>query len=386
MRITRNGALLITLSYLCAGLFFFSYRYLEGASFGNWPDWRPIFINEMSGALATYILFWPLLWFTNRFPLSRGVLQRHLVLHLLAIPVWSFLQTSIMALVRPPFYLWVLGERFDYGYMPLRYLMEFSIGAFIFWAQVAAITAFRFQRELRLREVRTAQLERELTQAHLDALRLQLRPHFLFNALNAVSSVMYEDPRKADRMIASLSDFLRAVLRQESTETVPLEEEERLLQQYLSIMQVRFGERLRVTVDIPESLREALVPPLLLQPLVENCVQHGVDPESGRLDIDVRAQQRNGRLEIAVRDHGPGLGTATRTTVGSGLGLTNTRRRLERMYGTDQQFSLVSADGGGALATVSIPFKAAPGNAEDPALSPAAQGPVTHSPAHGERR
>jgi sensor histidine kinase YesM len=187
-------------------------------------------------------------------------------------------------------------------------------------------------------------------------------------------------------MIASLSDFLRAVLRQESTETVPLEEEERLLQQYLSIMQVRFGERLRVTVDIPAGLRDAMVPPLLLQPLVENCVQHGVDPESGRLDIDVRAQQRNGRLEIAVRDHGPGLGTATRTTVGSGLGLTNTRRRLERMYGTDQQFSLVSAEGGGALATVSIPFKAAPGNAEDPALSPAAQGPVTHSPAHGERR
>lgn len=385
MRITRNGALLITLCYLCAGLFFFSYRYLERASYNDWPDWRPFFINEMSGALATYILFWPLLWFTNRYPLARGVLGRHLALHVLAVPIWSFLQTTIMALVRPPLYQWVLGERFDYGYMPVRYLMEFSVGAFIFWAQVAAITAFRFQRELRLREVRTAQLERELTQAHLDALRLQLRPHFLFNALNAVSSVMYEDPRKADRMLTSLSDFLRAVLRQESTDTVTLEEEERLLHHYLAIMQVRFGERLRVSVDIPEALRDALVPPLLLQPLVENCVQHGVDPESGQLEIEVRAWRQGESLHIAVRDHGPGLGDLSRAASGSGLGLSNTRRRLERMYGAHQRFTLENADGGGALASVKIPWEAPAENFDGAAPSPqiaASKDPSTPSGRH----
>lgn len=385
MRITRNGAILITLVYLCAGLFFFSYRYLEDVSYNHWPDWRPAFINEMSGALSSYILFWPLFWFTNRYPLVRGVLARNLALHLLALPLWSFLHTSIMALLRPPIYQWVLGQRFDYGFMPVRYLMEFSIGAFVFWAQVMAVAAFRFQRELRLREVRTAQLERELTQAHLDALRLQLRPHFLFNALNAVSSVMYEDPRKADRMITSLSDFLRAVLRQESTHTVPLEEEHRLLQHYLAILQVRFGDRLRVRVNIPESLREAPVPPLLLQPLVENCVQHGVDPESGRLQVEVEAQTVEDTLRLTVRDHGPGIeDKPLRTTVG--VGLSNTRRRLERMYGPAHRFSLENAAGGGAIATVEIPLQAP---AEFAGHSPEAAIPVLNSshtiPAGGDR-
>lgn len=386
MRITRNGAILITLAYVALGFFFFSYRYLEDASYSQWPDWRPIFINEMSGAFSAFLLFWPLFWFTNRFPLQRGVLAKHLLLHLLALPVWSFLQTSLMALSRPLLYHWLLGQRFDYGYMPIRYLMEFSIGAFFFWAQVMAIAAFRFQRELRLREVRTAQLERELTQAHLDALRLQLRPHFLFNALNAVSSVMYEDPRKADRMITSLSDFLRAVLRQESTHTVPLEAEHQLLEHYLAILQVRFGDRLRVTAEIPESLREAPVPPLLLQPLVENCVQHGVDPESGQLHIEVEARQVGAALRLTVRDHGPGIEDKPSRNTG-GVGLSNTRRRLERMYGPAHRFSLENAAGGGAIATVEIPLQAP---VEFGGRPPSTASPVPNSPhtaaANGDRQ
>jgi signal transduction histidine kinase len=355
MRLTRNAALLITLTYLCVGLFFFSYRYLEEGAYLKWPDWRPDFINEMTGALAGYILFWPLYAFTNRYPLIRGQLGRNVLLHLAALPVWSFLQTTLMAVMRPPLYRWILDSEFDYGYMPVRYLMEFSIAAFHFWAQVGAIAAFRFQHELRVREVRAAQLEKELTQAHLDALRLQLRPHFLFNALNAVSSVMYEDPRRADRMIASLSEFLRAVLRQESTHTVPLAEEMRLLEQYLAIMQVRFAERLQVRIDVPEALHDAPVPPLLLQPLVENCVQHGVDPLSGVLSIEVRAEARQDMLRFEVRDHGPGLSENARR---NGLGLSNTQRRLARMYGDRQRMSLAGADGGGALAIVELPFEA----------------------------
>ncbi|MCW5965002.1 MAG: histidine kinase [Bryobacterales bacterium] len=365
MRLSRNAVVLITLVYLFTGLFFFSYRYLEEGANNRWPDWRPPFLNEMSAALASYILFWPLFWFTNRYPFVRGRRWKHIGFYVLALFAWSFLHTTMLATMRPVLYQLVLGKRFDYGYLPVRYLMEFSIGAFVFWAQVGAISAFRFQQELRNREVRTAQLERELTQAHLDALRLQLRPHFLFNALNAVSSVMYEDPRKADRMITSLSDFLRAVLRQESTHTVTLEEELRLLDQYLAIMQVRFGDRLTFTRSVPDALLPALVPPLLLQPLVENCVQHGVHPATGELVIHLEIRAEGDALHLSVRDHGQGLDApvAEAAAEGSrvGLGLTNTRRRLERLYGQQQQFLLTNAGdahaaGTGALASIVLPL------------------------------
>jgi LytS/YehU family sensor histidine kinase len=166
---------------------------------------------------------------------------------------------------------------------------------------------------------------------------------------------MYEDPRRADRMIASLSEFLRAVLRQESTHTVPLAEEMRLLEQYLAIMRVRFAERLQVQIDVPESLLDSPVPPLLLQPLVENCVQHGVDPASGVLSIEVHAEARDNMLRFEVRDHGQGL----REARPNGLGLSNTRRRLERLYGDRQRMSLAAAQGGGTIAVVELPLEAA---------------------------
>ena len=366
MRWTRNGVLLTTLLYICCGLFFFSYRYLEKGANNRWPDWRPDFINEMTGVVAGYILLWPLFWFTNRFPILRGRVARNIGMHALVMPVWSFLHTTLLATLRPIFYALVLHRGYDFGILPLRYLMEFSFGGFVFWAQVAAIATLRSQYEIHRRELRTAELERELTQAHLDALRLQLRPHFLFNALNAVSSVMYEDPRKADRMIASLSDFLRAVLRQESTHTVSLREELRLLGQYLSIMQVRFGDRMHVAVDVPEALQEALVPPLLLQPLVENCVQHGVDPSTGELRIEIRAIQTERGIRFTVRDHGPGIGNAPAPVNGhSGVGLNNTKRRLERLYENNQHFALTAADGGGAMAAVELPLEMSPEAATD---------------------
>lgn len=357
MRLGRNGVLLVTLIYLLVGSFFFSYRYLEKGANGYWPDWRPDLIHEMTGAGAVLITFYPLFRFTNRYPLLPGKLWRHVALHLALLPVWSFINTTLMSLMRPPLYLWVLGKEYDYGYMPVRYLMEFSVHGFVFWAQVGAISAFRFQWEMRQREIRAAQLEKELTQAQLDALRLQLRPHFLFNALNAISSVMYEDARKADRMIASLSEFLRATLRQDSVQKAPLAEELRMLRQYLDIMQVRFGDRMQVSLDVPESLHEALVPPLLLQPLLENCVQHGVDPETGTLRMELRASAVDGRLRFTVRDHGPGLSGNGAGRRGSGVGLGNTRRRLERLYGEAQHLTIENANGGGALATVELPVE-----------------------------
>jgi two-component system LytT family sensor kinase len=360
MRLGRNGFILVALIYVLTGLFFFCYRYLEKGANGFWPDWRPDFIHETTGATACLLTFYPLFLFTNRFPLLPGRLWRHVAYHLALLPAWSITNTFIMATLRPPLYQLVLGREYDYGYMPVRFLMEFSVHSFIFWAQVGAISAFRFQKELRLKEIRAAQLERELTQAQLDALKLQLRPHFLFNALNAISSVMYEDARKADRMISSLSEFLRATLRQDSVHKIPLSEELRLLNQYLGIMQVRFGDRMNLSMDVPEHLHDALTPPLLLQPLLENCVQHGVDAETGLLQVEVTAEVTDDRLCFLVRDYGPGMSPNNARPTGTRVGIANTRRRLERLYGENQSLTLENAQGRGTVVTVTLPLERVP--------------------------
>jgi len=344
--------------YLLVGLFFFLYRYLDKGAYGRWPDWRPDFINETTGALAALLLFFPVFHFANRYPLLPGLWQRNLWKYVVALLVWSPIHTTLMALMRAPLYRWLVDQEFNYGYMPVRFLMEFSVDCFTFSAQVSAITAFRYQWELQQRELRAVQLEKELTQAHLDALLLQLRPHFLFNALNAVSSVMYEDARKADRMIASLSEFLRATLRQQTTQQTTLGEELRMLHRYLDIMQVRFGDRLIASEDVPEALMRARVPSLLLQPLVENCVQHGVSPTDGVLQIHLSVRSTDGKLMLTLRDHGPGLSTTGPSRhAGHGVGLSNTRRRLERLYGEHQNLQLESAPDGGAVLTVMLPLQ-----------------------------
>ena len=180
-------------------------------------------------------------------------------------------------------------------------------------------------------------LERQLAQAQLETLQLQLRPHFLFNALNAVSSIMYEDPRAADRMIGRLSEFLRRVLRTDSAHEVPLREELDLLELYLDIMRARFEHRLQCSVESDRDLDSAMVPQLILQPVVENAIRYGADPTSGEIRVTVHVQRFDGRLRLEVNDCGPGTNTNQN---GLGLGLKNLAGRLERLYGARGQIAI----------------------------------------------
>lgn len=214
----------------------------------------------------------------------------------------------------------------------------------------------RFARE---HELRQARLETSLAEAQLQNLRLQLEPHFLFNSLNAISAAIYENPRIADEMIGRLSELLRQLLKQDSTQEVTLAREIELLELYTRIMEARLESRLSFSVEIEEKARHVLVPQLILQPLVENAIRHGMNLVSMRFDISVKGRLESGGLTLAVRDHGPGLpsGLPPADRLTRGIGLRNTAERLERLYGERQSVRIENADGGGTLVELRVPLR-----------------------------
>ena len=219
-----------------------------------------------------------------------------------------------------------------------------------------------YQSQLREEEVKATRLEAQLSKAQLGALKMQLQPHFLFNTLNAISSLQMENPAAAQRMLVRLSEFLRMTL-EESAETVPLRREMDFVARYLEIERVRFPDRLVVQFDLGAETLDAVVPNLILQPIVENAVRHGIAMKAEPGRIEVRSSRCNGFLRLQVRDTGPGLSTrgpaacADRASTASGIGLANIRSRLERMYGASFKFSVDDAKDGGVLAVVEIPFQ-----------------------------
>ncbi len=176
-------------------------------------------------------------------------------------------------------------------------------------------------------------------------------PHFLFNALNTISSVMYDDPRKADVMVARLGDLLRRSISDSDAQEVPLEREIETLELYLDVMRQRFEDKLQVDFQVAADVRHALVPHLLLQPLVENSIKHGVDPLSHAVSVTITAARHGEATHIAVRDSGRGLPTGK---LRKGTGLSNTAERLERLYGTQHKLALENGEGGGLLVTVDV--------------------------------
>ena len=204
---------------------------------------------------------------------------------------------------------------------------------------------------------RAARLEMQLVQARLDALVGQLQPHFLFNTLHTISAFVLEDPKQANRMIARLSELLRQSFNRERGPLVTLEEELELLDHYVAIQEARFGDRLRVTFRVDPRAASAVVPTLLLQPLVENAIRYGVVPNGGVAEVEIAATRNGDRLHLEVRDNGPGV-NGNGGGGGSGLGLANTRARLQELYGAGHRFDLTNAPApaGGALATIEIPY------------------------------
>ena len=204
----------------------------------------------------------------------------------------------------------------------------------------------------------SARLEAQLAEARLAALRAQLDPHFLFNTLNAVSTLVGSDPRAVRRMIARLSALLRHSLEESAAPEVPLAQELQVLTQYVEIMEIRFAGRLHVESTIDPDALDALVPNLILQPLVENAIKHGVSklPNASVGRIEVRGRRDGDIVIITVRDNGPELDDADALTGPDGVGLRNTRARLAQLYGPEHTLVIARADGGGVMATVTLPY------------------------------
>jgi two-component system LytT family sensor kinase len=332
----------------------FFYRQLDYVANGEFRPSLLTLLEEGIGGLAGMLVF-PLIYLAAiRFPLPSPRWRRNVLLHFLAVSLISPLHTSLIAGLRVLLFP-LFGFENHYGYLSWRYPMEFAHLFIFYWLGIGLIYLFHEVRFAREHELRQAHLEASLAEAQVQNLRLQLEPHFLFNALNAISAAIYESPRMADEMIGRLSELLRQLLKQDATQEVTLAREIELLELYTRIMEARLENRLTFSIDVEEQVREALVPQLILQPLVENAIRHGMDLVSMRFDISVVGRLEDGGLKLAVRDHGPGLPPPDRLT--RGIGLRNTAERLERLYGARQSVRIENAIGGGTVVELCMPLR-----------------------------
>lgn len=355
----KTAWFIVFLAFTAIGFLNFEYRYLDDLARSRPHTFGMRTFEEMTGAYSALLLFPLLLWVIRRIRIRRDNWWRTLPLNLLTMVAFSLCDTTLMSISRsllaPVF---GLGQ-YDYGIMLYRYPMEFANHVFSFWVLVGVIYVIDSYREAGKRQLVTAELETRLAEAQLQNLRLQLQPHFLFNALNTISSVMHEDVNRADAMLAQLSDLLRRTLRAANSQEVPLEEELAMLKNYLAIMEARFGDDLRVDFAVEPALSDVLVPQLILQPLVENSIRHGRDAQSSRVDVHVRARRDNGNLLLQVSDNGPGIADLEKGEWRKGVGLSNTEERLEGIYGPDHQFLLENSAGGGLTVSVRLPLRTA---------------------------
>lgn len=312
-----------------------------------------------SGYLFDFLLWGalsPLIFrLSKRFEL-RKAFPRNLFIHLTVSGLLSLVVLSGAALLT-----WYIGYP-NLARSPTLFALwranAFSIyyfhqGLTIYWATVAVAHALHYYRGIREGEARTAQLAAQLAQAQLQALKMQIHPHFLFNTLNSIAALLHKDVETADRMIARLGDFLRLTLKTSNEQSVHLEQELEFLKCYLEIQYLRFQDRLSVDFDIDPQTLSVMVPNLILQPIVENAVGHGVAKQTSDGHITVRALRNNGRLTMQVEDNGPGLKVNPNET--SGIGLSNTRARLEQLYGNNYHFEIANAVPRGVLVTLEIP-------------------------------
>jgi LytS/YehU family sensor histidine kinase len=245
--------------------------------------------------------------------------------------------------------------------MPYRLVMEtlkLSTGFFVVYL---IYIFYESNKEKQAEKLKAVKLEEQLTRTRLEFLKNQIHPHFLFNTLNMISSVMYESVPEADRMIANLSDLLRMTLKTSGAGVHTLSEEIKILKFYLEIMEARFKDKLEIFYSVDKDVLDALVPSFLLQPLVENSIKYGMENLS-TVKIEIGAKKVNSLLSITVKDNGPGIHIEPENVLKRGVGLSNTQERLEKLYGNDFVFTWQNIPTGGLLIEITFPFST--GNTE----------------------
>ena len=339
-----------------AGEAYFRAR-LRGEAPGLVPTLAPIFTWCYYWALFTPVI----LWLTCRYPFDRQRWPRSLAVHLLASLAIAWIgalaYNSVNQLVGdiPPGFSALLSASLQ------MFVIFLHFDPLLYWIIVGLSYLIQHYQESRERQMRALQLEAQLTEARLQALEAQLHPHFLFNALNTIAVlVRTERNAQAVRVVTGLGELLRRALDSAGTQVVPLKQEIEFVRRYLEIEQIRFGDRLRVEIDIEPGIQEARVPYPILQPLVENAIQHAIAPLSSGGSLRVSGRRDDDRLRLAVHDDGPGLSEPIEAPARNGVGLSTTHERLQQLYGDDHDFVVANADGGGVTAALEIPFQLTP--------------------------
>jgi signal transduction histidine kinase len=298
---------------------------------------------------------WALVIFAlcDRWPLERGRWGRALGVHVPVSLITMFLMIGLLVAVDLGLGIIREGRTLESHFViQLRSYAELEL--ILYWAIVGAHAAMRWHEAWLTQSTARARLEADLSDATLRALKAQLNPHFLFNALNSVMTLIASDPPAAQRMLVRVSELLRITLAANDEQEVTVAQELELVTRYLEIERIRFGDRLTVEIEAAAPVEEARVPALVLQPLVENAIVHGLSQRPGPGRVEVRARINDGRVVLAVRDDGPGLARPSAHR-GKGIGLGNLRARLERLYGDRFELSLVDDPRGGACVTLVIP-------------------------------
>lgn len=344
-------------------------------------------LPTLAGTLTPWLLLVPLLvWLGWRIRVEYGRVWRGLLLHSLLLAtvvllglsfrlLWPTLtQEGPSARLAPP--PWVRegrqaaaaqqGEPTEPQWGAVRYapgpppFARAALDALLYVVLASVGAAMAASRRARDRERGALKAEAELARARLAALQLQLNPHFLFNALNGIASLIHTDPHAADDMLGDLSHLLRAALDTAGSDGITLALEMHILDNYLGIEQRRFGARLTVVKHIEPQAQHALVPPFVLQPLVENAIKHGIERRRGQGTVSIRARRNGARLTLSVQDDGPGVAAGANDAAGFGIGLSNTRERLQHFCAGDFTLNLSNGPAGGCAATIELPFLSAP--------------------------
>ena len=342
----REGLIIVGIWTLCTLVSVFNGAIHNSVSDTQPTDWRRLLtLNVLEWELMVPVT-WLLVWLVRRWPIGPGAWQ--------LAPHYAVILT-LMGAIKSAIYFPLRQATYP---LPHEYTLSGMIikGLVYQFVELAAVLgvvqAIEYGRSLRQGQLRATQLEARLAQARLEILRSELQPHFLFNALHAISALMHRNVEAADEMITHLGDLLRLSLERKSVQEVPLREELAVLEPYLSIVRIRFGDRLSINVDVDQSLLEFKVPLFLLQPLVENAIRHGIARRAGAGRIEIRARALGDFVQITVFDDGAGL---SQNAIREGIGLSNTKMRLEQLYGSAAELVLKGHPESGTEVLVTIP-------------------------------
>lgn len=346
--------------YIIAGIWFFLGLIYSGQSFfytlsvGREYVWQRSFFHSFVFCLEWGLLTPVVLALTEKFRLDVSSLWRNIVIHFFVGLTIAFLQQTV--------YVYVTNF-VDNGFVLTRSFGEFfpsiigffEYGVLVYWAIVFFFHAAEYYRRYQHEEQNASQLRTQLAESQLQSLKMQLQPHFLFNTLNAISVLVKKEPSLAQKMIVRLSDLLRLSLERGNENEVTLREELELLDTYLEIEKVRFGDRLSVTKQIEPAALEISVPTFILQPIAENAVRHGITQRAGDGWIAVSASLKGAVLQISVSDGGVRSKKKKESSAGLGVGLENTKKRLTQLYGNRSSLELSENDMNGFTCLIQIP-------------------------------